>query len=147
MVTLKVRSPEDIVSAYLKSLDFKSDNEKLASEILNKYGDVLRNSTDIVDFLENIVAETADKVFVDNNFLKEQKLALMKICFIKNNGAKTWGLMIFNPNELSNDFIEKNKNTQIVVAPEYIMSHMEAQVIESIEAKILPKFISKSAKA
>lgn len=146
MVTLKVRSPEDIIAAYLKSLNF-SNNEQLATEILDRFGDVLRNTTDIVACLEDIVAKTADRVFVDNNLLKEQKLAQLKFCFIKNNGAKKWGLMIFEPQELSDDFIDKNKSMQITIAPEYSLSHMEPQVIETIKPKILPKFISKSAKA
>lgn len=138
MVTIKIQSADDIALAYLESLGF---SEKQKKQILaNIMDDMKKNPTsgdDVVAFMDKKCLITAKRIFSQTKLNNEQIVAQLKLCYLMNDGAKKWGDSIFDESKITPVLISEIYDKMVVTAPEYTISHMEPQEIESVEPKNL----------
>lgn len=148
MVTIKIQSADDIALAYLESLGF---SEKQKKQILaNIMDDMKKNPAsgdDVVAFMDKTCLIAAKKIFSHTKLNNEQMVAQLKLCYLMNDGAKKWGDSIFYENKITAELISEICNKIVVTAPEYVMSHMEPQKIESVAPKnLFQKIFHKNGK-
>lgn len=131
MVTLRVQSLNDIITAYFCSLGFKEKGlETVVTSVIAKYQNQL-DGKDVTASLDAILVNQIKRNLEDDKLDDAQKVAMFKLAFLEQDGAKRWGAEAFIANKWSKTMIESLKNTAIVIAPGYKISYMKAQKIET----------------
>lgn len=132
MAAIKVQSLNDITEAYFKSLGFNGSGLKnVVKNIMQEYAGKLKDN-DVIGSLDGILLEIIKKNFPDNKFPNEQKVAWFKVAFMLNDGAKRWGADVFSKDKFKSDIVEALNKSNLVNVPEYKISYMEVQKIETV---------------
>lgn len=131
MAALKVQSLNDIITAYFKSLGFKEEGlEKAVQAMVVKYQNRL-DEKDVIASLDAILVSHLKLNFEDDKLDDTQKAAMFKLVFLEQDGASKWGAEAFVSEKWPRSMVDCLKNSAIVIAPGYKISHMEAQKIEA----------------
>lgn len=131
MVTLKVQSLSDIVEAYFKTLGFSGRNLKIAVKVMNdKYSSQL-NPNDVIGSMDELLLANIKKNFSDNKLNNMQKVAMFKAEFLRADGAKKGGVDAFTGEKISPELIIHMEQSALVIVPDYKISKMEPQKIET----------------
>lgn len=132
MAAIKVQSLNDITEAYFKSLGFGGAGLKtVVKTITEEYAGKLKVN-DVIGSLDGILLENIKKNFPKNKFPDEQKVAWFKASFLVNDGAKRWGASAFSQEKFKLETAEALIYSNLVNVPEYKISHMEPQKIETV---------------
>lgn len=133
MAALKVQSLDDIVRAYFQTLGFDGENlSKVAAEVLDKYrGDL--DGNDVIGSLDKILAGHFKSCFGDEKLNDSQRTAMFKLAFLQINGADKWGATAYLSAKWPHAMCEEIKKAAVVIAPQYKISHMEPQKIETVQ--------------
>ncbi len=135
MAAIRVQSVDDIVRAYLETLNAGKEKQKTAA-LSQMLGELLDNkdSKDVVSEIDLLLLKKARRIFQKFQGSDEQLLALYKFCFLKAGGLKKWQDNLFSE-KYSSRFAAALKKEVPVNAPPYVLSKMEAQKIESLAPK------------
>lgn len=149
MAAIKVQSIGDIITAYLETLGMSRDDDRLeffVKELHASLGDLTGKEKDIVSLLDGVLCQKAQKIFDDLPAAPAQAAAIYKFCFLESGGFKLWGKEFLHP-ENSETFKKALREKNVVTAPRYVLSRMQAQKIESIAPKnILHKIMAHKGK-
>lgn len=131
MVTLRVQSLDDIITAYCRSLGFEGKSLQAAVKVIgSRFGDKL-NHEDVIASLDKMLLDAVKKYLPDNKLGNDQKTALFKAVFLLQNGAKKWGCVVFEDKEFPADLQKALAGHKLMAAPEFKVSHMQPQKIEA----------------
>lgn len=143
MVAIKIQSASDIVKAYLKGLNYdEKAAEKATKNILENLGKKFKPDDDVTKILDDFLLKKAKKVIKNKNLNNEQILAYFKTRFIMENGAEKYDFK----DEMKDSFLEELAQKGLEVIPEYHLSQMLPQKIESTSAKSILKNLFKKNK-
>lgn len=131
MVTLKVQSLNDIIEAYCKSLGYDGRDLKKVVKIINERFGSRLNPDDVIASLDAMLLGNIKNYLPATKLDNAQKVAMFKVVFLLNNGAKKWGEVIFEDKELPKELVVAIVNHRLEVVPEYKVSHMLPQKIEA----------------
>lgn len=130
MVTIKIQSLDDIVTAYLRGLGFNHQTAQKQISVLKKYLPQDSDSGDeVIRCLDELLYHSAQSIFKDSSLDKPQLIALLKFCYLRSSGAQKWGAQIFESSQLNGEISAALHKEIIHVAPNYVLSHMEPQSI------------------
>lgn len=148
MVTIKIQSADDIALAYLESLGFSQKQKKqILANIMDDMKKNPASGDDVVAFMDKTCLIAAKKIFSHTKLNNEQMVAQLKLCYLMNDGAKKWGDSIFDENKITTELVIEIYNKMVVTAPEYTISQMKPQEIESVAPKnIFQKIFKKHGK-
>lgn len=131
MVTLKVQSLNDIIAAYCQSLGYEGRALQTAVKVIaDRFGGQL-NTEDVIASLDKMLLSNIKKYLPDGHLNAYQKVAIFKAVFLMNDGAKKWGSAIFEEKELPDALKKALAEHKLSVVPEFKVSHMEPQKIET----------------
>lgn len=141
MVKIVVRTAEEIIGAYLKSMGF--DEKYDLSALLTGYPnlkDENNSGHSVVEMLDLIVAEAAVKVFAQKAE-QSRLIALYKIAYLELQGAKKWGISPLLPNFQDVHYQAQMQGKFLCSAPEYCFSEMPVQLFETFKPSVVQKLL------
>jgi len=136
MVTIKVQSVDDIIKAYLQTLECCSTKKLsvLVPLLKNLLGNLDDKAVDVISLLDELVYKKSLTIFGNIKLTKSQMISLCKFCFLESGGFNRWNDELFLPTT-SKNFKSALLEVKISNAPSYKLSHMLAQQIEPIRPK------------
>lgn len=141
MVTIKVRSFEDIIRSYLIGFGYKDEDTDFSVGIIKEYLKKIAGSDENpVRVLDSLILKKARKSFPAYKDMEdEQMVAMFKLAFILSEGAKYYDFK----GDLDESLIAKMADNIVVASPDYNFSDMLPQSIEATSPKkILSKIVS-----
>ncbi|MDD4556609.1 MAG: hypothetical protein PHE89_04710 [Alphaproteobacteria bacterium] len=140
MVAIKIQRAEDIVKAYLQSLNYEEkEAEKAAKNLLENINKKFKPEDDIIKIVDTFLLKKAKKIIKNKKMTDEQILAYFKTKFIMENGAEKCD---FKGN-FSETLTSLMNNSGLEIVPEYHLSQMLPQKIEPSSPK---KMIAQAVK-
>ncbi len=136
MVAIKILSKEDVIAAYLCSLNFPvSHIDTLVHLLKNKISLNSDDANDLIKEIDCLLLNMARKVFPNTKLSNEQLLTQFKLQFILNNGAKQCVKNGIKNFELPTQLVENMRANLFFSAPSYHYSEMKPQKIETFGSK------------
>ena len=131
MAAIKVQSLEDIIEAYCCSLGYKDRKlQQVVKLISEQYANRI-NSQDVVASLDSIIIDKTGSYLNGDDLSEKQKMLMFRLFFLLNDGAEKWGVSLWEKRELPVDCIDAMKSFNFAVVPEFCISCMKPQNIES----------------
>lgn len=132
MVAIKILSKEDVIAAYLCSLNFPIGHiEGLVCLIKNKLSLKSDNADELIKEIDLFLLSMAQKVFPETGLDNEQLLTQFKLQFILNNGAEQCTVNGIKNFELPHQLVDDMRKNLFFSAPVCHYSEMKPQKIES----------------
>lgn len=131
MVAIKIQSLDDIIEAYLCGLGFEKKDLKKASELMLEALGTSYNADNVLASLDALLLKTAVNVFPGNNWEQGQQLAMFKLVFLLSKAAQKWGAQALLAGKISEEMKKTFQAQMMCAAPQYHLSHMQPQKIES----------------
>lgn len=146
MVAIKIQSLEDIVEAYLKNLGFCDNKLKeVVVSLVDCCGQQIE-AENVLASLDALLLKSASAIFMNEDEEPEQKLAQFKLIFLLKEGALKWPPEVLWNEKAAVELAEEFQQFEIRAVPEYKLTPMAAQVIETPQPqKVLKRILKHKA--
>ena len=118
MAAIKIQSLNDIVAAYLKTINV---SEAFVSEWVAK----VEQEGDVIASLDRLLLPAAEQLYPEKKFDKSQKISGFKLTWLSLGGSE-----LHPGQKLEAEFLAKLKEKRFDPAPEYKMQKMIPQPLE-----------------